>query len=479
MALVSCPNCGMQVSEYVRKCPYCGENIKQEHSSPENRMTDNLNLEADNGSETTILSTFYLKAAGVTHEGRQAVVKRLQVGERLIFIPDPSNPYDDHAVRIQTASGEDVGFIPKDKNQRIFETIMNHTREYYVVVAAVTGGGSYSYGVNLKVEEQKSEPSVCDQLDVASRQKEQLKRAWENEKTGHWNEAIRMYEILAAEHNPDAQFRLGMCYRFGEGVPKDETKAIEYLLSSAKGGNKFAQCEVGAAYFYGQGVNQDYCEAVKWLKESADKGNLTAMHNYAYCLLNGCGCEKNEPEAFNIFKTAATYGYADSQYMMGLLLKEGIGATKNINAAREWLQKSAIQGQKDAKDLLSSLNFGAVEESANSAIDWTAIVEFSTLRREWSSINDYDMYLWEGAPYRIVAEICPLCNCSHLYQFETENHLVMFAGQKYIVNRIGTCSDCMAFFGKCVKLEKQSRDYVLISRRYNSSEYINMLKIVN
>lgn len=98
------------------------------------------------------MSEFYLKAAGVTFNGRQRVIARLHVGDVLCFKPDPHNPYDPCAVRILTASGEEVGFIPKAYNQQIFQNLMDHRGTYSVTVSNVTGGGfDTNYGVNMRV----------------------------------------------------------------------------------------------------------------------------------------------------------------------------------------------------------------------------------------------------------------------------------------------------------------------------------------
>lgn len=95
---------------------------------------------------------FYMKAAGVTFEGRQRVVAGLKVGQELRFVPDPSNPYDNHAVKIMTLSGVQVGFIPKEQNYTIFNNLMHGNGTYRVYVSAITGGGfNSSYGCNMRV----------------------------------------------------------------------------------------------------------------------------------------------------------------------------------------------------------------------------------------------------------------------------------------------------------------------------------------
>lgn len=61
-------------------------------------------------------------------------------------------------------------------------------------------------------------------------------------------EAVTWYEKAAAQGNPAAACRLGKLYLQGEQVPKDVTKALEYLTASAKEGSPFAQYTLGKLY---------------------------------------------------------------------------------------------------------------------------------------------------------------------------------------------------------------------------------------
>ena len=94
----------------------------------------------------------YMKVAGVTFGGRQRTVARLKSGQELVFIPEPSNPYDNHAVNVCTTGGEQIGYVAKEHNYQIFCNLMNKTGSYKVYVSNVTGGGMGSnYGCNIRV----------------------------------------------------------------------------------------------------------------------------------------------------------------------------------------------------------------------------------------------------------------------------------------------------------------------------------------
>lgn len=90
-------------------------------------------------------------------------------------------------------------------------------------------------------------------------------------------EAVAWYEKAAAQGNPAAAYRLGKLYLQGEQVPKDVTKALEYLTASAKEGNPFAQYTLGKLYLMGKDVERDREEAYRWFQASAQQGNPYAQ----------------------------------------------------------------------------------------------------------------------------------------------------------------------------------------------------------
>ncbi len=53
------------------------------------------------------------RIAGVSFEGRQALIARLRQGQGLAFVKEPTNQYDPHSVRVQTLAGDTLGYIPK------------------------------------------------------------------------------------------------------------------------------------------------------------------------------------------------------------------------------------------------------------------------------------------------------------------------------------------------------------------------------
>jgi single-stranded-DNA-specific exonuclease len=95
--------------------------------------------------------SFHTKLAGVSFEGRQEVVARLEPGTVLRAVRQPDNPFDCNAIALLDPTGEQVGFF----NRRLaaaLAPVMDGGVVFEVTVTDVTGeGGEQSRGVNVLV----------------------------------------------------------------------------------------------------------------------------------------------------------------------------------------------------------------------------------------------------------------------------------------------------------------------------------------
>ena len=95
--------------------------------------------------------SFHTKLAGVSFEGRQDVVARLEPGAVLRVVRQPDNPYDANAIALLDPTGEQVGFF----NRRLAAALapeIDGGVAFDVTVTEVTGGeGGASRGVNVLV----------------------------------------------------------------------------------------------------------------------------------------------------------------------------------------------------------------------------------------------------------------------------------------------------------------------------------------
>ncbi len=86
----------------------------------------------------------------------------------------------------------------------------------------------------------------------------------------------------------------------------------------AQYGQSKAQYELAIAYEHGEGIKKDQKKALYWYCKAAVKGYSDAQTNLAWMLLNGRGIKKDEAQAVHWFKAAAKSG---DQYAAQILTR--------------------------------------------------------------------------------------------------------------------------------------------------------------
>jgi len=161
--------------------------------------------------------------------------------------------------------------------------------------------------------------------------------------------ACEWWEKAATQGHITAQYKLGMMYRNGEGVPKDAAKAVEWYQKAAAQGDAAAQLNLGWMYGYGDGVPKDAAKAVEWYQKAAAQGDAGAQVNLGSMYANGEGVPKDAAKAVEWSQKAAAQGDADAQYNLGLMYGNGEGVPKDAAKAVEWYKKAAAHGSAEAQ----------------------------------------------------------------------------------------------------------------------------------
>ena len=103
-----------------------------------------------------------------------------------------------------------------------------------------------------------------------------------------------------------AQHDLGLIYRAGDGVPKDEPQAMMWFRKAADQGVAEAQYNLGLMYFNGEGVVQDFTQAVAWYRRAADQGHAAAQYNLGFMYDRGQGVPQDDVEGHKWRNLAAS-----------------------------------------------------------------------------------------------------------------------------------------------------------------------------
>ena len=129
--------------------------------------------------------------------------------------------------------------------------------------------------------------------------------------SGDYMTALRLWRPLAAQGYAYAQYKLGVTYDKGQGVPQDYAKAAECYWLAAEHGNACAQYRLGAMYATAQGVPRVDAEAVKWFRLAAEQDLACAQHNLGYMYATARGVPQANAKAGEWYRAAAEQASSD------------------------------------------------------------------------------------------------------------------------------------------------------------------------
>ncbi len=188
-------------------------------------------------------------------------------------------------------------------------------------------------------------------------------------------EALIALRAAAKAGDASAQFRLGLLYRRGLGVPQSDDEAVRWYRAAADQGYARAQDELGGMYEAGVGVPTDPELAYQWCRKAALQGYAVAQFNMGVLCEHRWDCR----EAAMWYLLAAISGDAPAQCTIGCLYAKPPMVTaieRNDALAAKWLLRAAEQGNTDAL-----YNLGCLEEDDE---DGTNDSPYAHLpRRDW------------------------------------------------------------------------------------------------
>lgn len=144
-------------------------------------------------------------------------------------------------------------------------------------------------------------------------------------------EAARWYERAVQNNNyPFAAYALGCLYLRGQGVERDEGRALELFLAAAeheKQPNAYAMYELGKMYRKGIGTEIDETKAEHWEKLAYDafvsiekaRPDDRLQYRLGYMALHGIGTDPSPETAYFYWKKAVKLHNKDALYALGKL----------------------------------------------------------------------------------------------------------------------------------------------------------------
>ena len=162
---------------------------------------------------------------------------------------------------------------------------------------------------------------------------------------GDFETALREWRPLAEQGDAAAQYRLGLLYAFGRGVPQDYAEAVKWYRLAAEQGNANAQIALAQSYRIGEGVFQDYAEAVKWFRLAAEQGWSRAQYNLGTMYADGEGVIQDNLYAHMWYNVSASLGDEDAKVNRDIIA--GKMTPEDISKAQALARECVAKNYKD------------------------------------------------------------------------------------------------------------------------------------
>lgn len=150
----------------------------------------------------------------------------------------------------------------------------------------------------------------------------------------------------------ESAFITGQLLYNGDGVEKNEERAITFFMQAAENCYFQAYNNIGVCYALGKGVPKDMSKAVSWYQKGADKGDKLAQNSLGRCYLIGDGVEKNLELGIYWTKKSAEQGYNGSLFNMGYCYEMGLGVPKDLSKAIHYYKEALEKGYHQAEQRL-------------------------------------------------------------------------------------------------------------------------------
>lgn len=177
----------------------------------------------------------------------------------------------------------------------------------------VDRGGGWRDAANLcrSATRNKNAPGTQDDdlgLRVA------LVSAWQPASPTGMTRGDDLSEAISAGKNlAEATFNTGLRHLCGDGIPRDNARALRCFQEAARQGYAPAEYALGHCLFTGQGASQDVAQAVEWFQRAANHGSADAQYSLGYCYANGCGVTKDPKSAYRWLILADAAGNKDAR----------------------------------------------------------------------------------------------------------------------------------------------------------------------
>jgi len=152
--------------------------------------------------------------------------------------------------------------------------------------------------------------------------------------------AYREFLPLAEKGMAAAQYKLGLMYEYGRGVPKDLEEAAKWYARAAEQGYASAQYNLGFVHY----SRNDLTGTTEWWSRAAERGDEQAMFSLGFIFAEGDRAPRDPIQAHMWYDLAAAYGSAEAAYRRDELARRMSEAEINEarRRARHWEDRKDV-----------------------------------------------------------------------------------------------------------------------------------------
>ena len=158
--------------------------------------------------------------------------------------------------------------------------------------------------------------------------------------------AAEWFAQAAAQESTEAWYRLGLIYGDEQSSVADLPHARECFMKAAERNMAAAQYELGRLCQ----SDGDYDGAVRWYSLAAEQNDPAAQFKMGYLYARGLGVERDMVQAIAWYGQAAEHGLPEAQFNVGRMYHDGVGVEKNDDEAFRWYLRAARQGLVQAQN---------------------------------------------------------------------------------------------------------------------------------
>lgn len=172
---------------------------------------------------------------------------------------------------------------------------------------------------------------------------------------------------------PDIQFELGYAYENGNfhgwstGFAPDHRKAAYWLSHAAQAKHARAQYRLGILYAHGWGVPVNSIRAVEWFTRSSQNGYAPARYHLGWMYHKGDGVARDDDRAIWLMEQAASQGMAAAHLALGGFYERGEGLPADVVQALKWYVL-AVHFARSRPGLFDNAAFAGRAQAAHDAL---------------------------------------------------------------------------------------------------------------